>query len=359
VVEEQGQQQGGSIQQYGRRREPLETRRLNKEKEHINMGTLVKTPAMQVQTAFTVDGNAKRQSRQVIAGLEAVTKKYGSHTALNEISLELYRGEVVALLGPNGAGKTTAVRLLLGLTKANSGKVNVFGRDPRERTARVRIGAMLQVGAGAVPENLKVREHIDLFRSYYPKPLPEDEVISIAGLNGIEDRYFGKLSGGQKQRVLFALALCGDPDLLFLDEPTVGMDVEARRGLIDQIRLLAARGKTVLLTTHYLEEADASADRIVVVQKGKVLAEGTPAEIKATQASRNIRCHTSLDLEFLRSLPAVVAAWRDGGTTVIASEEPDSVVRSLIVHDSNVNQLEISNVGLEEAFVALLNQKSN
>ncbi len=212
------------------------------------------------------------------AALCAVTKAYRSQRALDGVDLTVNRGELVALLGPNGAGKTTAVKLMLGLLTPDSGIVRVFGQDPRQPQHRQRIGIMLQVAR--VPETLRVCEHIDLFSSYYPHPLPMREIISAAGLQGFENRLFGELSGGQKQRTLFALALCGDPDLLFLDEPTVGMDVQARRGMWKQIRALLARGKSILLTTHYLEEADTLADRIVVIDHGRVIANGSPAEIK-------------------------------------------------------------------------------
>src|ERR1700741_676815 len=171
---------------------------------------------------------------------------------------------------PNGAGKTTAVKLLLGLLQPDSGKVRVFGGDPTNPENRMRTGAMLQVGR--VPETLRVREHIDLFSCYYQNPMPAAAVLAAAGLEKLSDRKFGDLSGGQRQRVLFALAICGNPDLLFLDEPTVGLDVEARRTLWVEIRKLVARGKTVLLTTHYLQEADALADRIVVIHQGSIIA---------------------------------------------------------------------------------------
>ncbi|MBV9406545.1 MAG: ABC transporter ATP-binding protein [Acidobacteriaceae bacterium] len=212
------------------------------------------------------------------AVLSAVTKSYGAQRALDDVDLKVEPGELVALLGPNGAGKTTAVKLMLGLLKPDQGTVRIFGEDPREARNRQRTGAMLQVGR--IPETMRVREHIDLFSSYYPHPLPMAEVIGTAGLEGIENRLFGELSGGQKQRVLFALAICGDPDLLFLDEPTVGLDVQARRGLWKQIRTLLARGKSILLTTHYLEEADMLAHRVVVIQEGRVIANDTPAAIK-------------------------------------------------------------------------------
>ena len=210
------------------------------------------------------------------ASLERVSKNYGDVPALRNVDFAVRPGEVVALLGPNGAGKTTAVKLLLGLMPPNAGRVRVLGRDPTNPENRIRTGTMLQIGR--VPETLRVREHIDLFASYYPNPLPVKEVVAAAGLEKFVDRKFGDLSGGQRQRVLFALAICGDPDLLLLDEPTVGLDVEARRALWDEIRNLVDRGKTVLLTTHYLEEADALADRIAVIHQGKIIAEGTPAD---------------------------------------------------------------------------------
>lgn len=212
------------------------------------------------------------------ATLRSVVKTYGSHRALDGVDLNVGRGELVALLGPNGAGKTTAVKLLLGLLKPDSGFAQVFGRDPRESRHRQRLGAMLQVGR--VPETLRVREHIDLFSSYYPHPLPMAEIVSAASLQGLENKRFGDLSGGQKQRVLFALAICGDPDLIFLDEPTVGLDVHSRRAMWKQIRALLTRGKSILLTTHYIEEADALADRVIVINHGRIIANGTPAEIK-------------------------------------------------------------------------------
>jgi ABC-2 type transport system ATP-binding protein len=218
-----------------------------------------------------------------IAELENVKKNYGAVAALRGISLAIERGELLAVLGPNGAGKTTAVRILLGLTVQTSGRAAIFGHAPGSHEAKLRRGAMLQVAR--VPETIRVREHIELFSSYYPKPLEFAETIAAAGLGGVEKRLFGELSGGQKQRVLFALAICGNPDLLFLDEPTVGLDVVARRGLWKHIRGFVARGGSVLLTTHYLDEADALADRIAVIDGGRIIAQGTPAEIKQQGAA--------------------------------------------------------------------------
>jgi ABC-2 type transport system ATP-binding protein len=206
-----------------------------------------------------------------------------------------------------------------------------------------------------VPETLRVREHIDLFRSYFPNSLPAAEIVRIARLEGLENTFFGKLSGGQKQRVLFGLALAGNPRLVFLDEPTVGMDIESRRALWEQIRALAAQGKTVLLTTHYLEEADALASRILVISKGKILAEGTPTEIKHRVTGRRIRCITSLDLDFVREMAHVLSVERDREAIVITATETERVVQQLMREDPMLRGLEISAPGLEDAFLALTN----
>jgi len=214
-----------------------------------------------------------------VAELHGVTKNYGPIAALRGVDLTIEPGELLALLGPNGAGKTTAVRILLGLAAPTSGRAAIFGHHPASHEARLRRGALLQVAK--VPETLKVREHIELFSSYYRNPLPLTETIAAAGLKGVENRLFGTLSGGQKQRVLFALAICGNPDLLFLDEPTVGLDVESRRGLWAHIRAFVRRGGSVLLTTHYVEEAEALANRIAVIHRGVIVAQGSSAEIKA------------------------------------------------------------------------------
>ena len=303
---------------------------------------------------LTVPFPAPSHSTHAIARLHSVTKRYGQAKALDNLTLNLHPGEVVALLGPNGAGKTTAVRLLLGLIAPTSGSVRVMGRDPRDASARTGIGAMLQVTR--VPETLMVREHIDWFRSYYPNPLPTAEIVRIAKLEGLENKFYGKLSGGQKQRVLFGLALAGNPDLIFLDEPTVGMDIESRRGLWEQIRWLASRGKTVLLTTHYLEEADSLASRIVVIDKGRVIAEGTAAQIKHRVSGRRIRCITELDEDFLSGLPSVMNVERDREAVIITAQEAERVVREMLLRDVTLHGLEISAPGLEDAFLALTNK---
>jgi len=298
-----------------------------------------------------------QSAEQIAATLNQVSKNYGAVQALKHFSLDIRAGELTAVLGPNGAGKTTAIKLLLGLARPTSGRVSVFGRDPTALQTHLRVGAMLQVGR--VPESLRVREHIDLFSSYYPQPLPMKQTLGIAGLDDLRDRKFGELSGGQKQRVLFALAICGNPDLLFLDEPTVGLDVEARHLLWDEIRQLLSLGKTVVLTTHYLEEADALADRVVVISKGSMIAEGTPQEIKARTAGKTIRCVTRLGAAEVNALTGVVDVQDDRGTMVIHTSRPEDVLRELLNRDLNLSGIEVAGAGLEDAFLALTQEKSN
>lgn len=311
-------------------------------------------------------------SVEAVASLNHVTKRFPNGVvALDDISLTLRRGEVVALLGPNGAGKSTAVKLLMGLSSPTSGTVQIFGADPRNHAARLRTGVMLQIGRA--PEMLRVRELIQLFRGYYLNPLPFGELVAMAGLDGIEFRLFGQLSGGQKQRVLFALALAGDPDLVFLDEPTVGLDIKSRRSMWAQIELLAAQGKTVLLTTHYLEEADSLAKRIVVIDKGRVVCEGTPAEVKslgsmasgsvasgpASPGSKNshhvkiIRCTTALSTPTLLTIPGVTSATVNGETTTVITTQSEATLRELLALDASLHAIDVQSPKLEDAFLAL------
>lgn len=293
----------------------------------------------------------RNSATPIVATVRRLTKAYRDVVALRDLNLELRSGELLALLGPNGAGKTTLVRMLLGVIRPDSGRVSVFGADPCSGQMQTRLGAMLQVGR--VPETLKVREHIDLFSSYYPAPLPLKETLEIAGLADIKNRAYGELSGGQKQRVLFGIAICGNPDLLFLDEPTVGLDVEARRLMWGQIRTLISRGKTVLLTTHYLNEADALADRILVLNQGAIIAEGTPAEIKARAMGKQVRCTSQLTLEEISLIPGVLSAKTDRNSFELQVNAAEPVVRELLERDRWLANLEVTNAGLEEAFLAL------
>ena len=294
---------------------------------------------------------------KAVASLEQVSKHYGNVQALKEVNLEIQPGEIVAILGPNGAGKTTAVNLMLGLLKPTSGQVKLFGSHPQDAQSRMRTGAMLQISG--VPETLKVGEHLELFSSYYPQPLKLQEVVRMAGLEGLEGRAYGKLSGGQKQRLHFALALCGDPDLLFLDEPTVGLDAASRRTFWEQIRAFTGRGKTVVLTTHYLEEADALADRIIVINEGEVIAQGTPAEIKARAAGRRIRCVTTLSEKEVKDLPGVTSVSHNGTALDLLVKEAESVVLALLQRDPGLTDLEVTSVGLEAAFFALTEKRDD
>jgi len=293
---------------------------------------------------------------RAVASLRDVTKKYGPVTALKEINLDVRRGELLAILGPNGAGKTTAVRLFLGLARAEAGQARVFQEDPRRYSNRTRIGAMLQVAK--VPETLKVKEHIRQFRCYYPNPLPYPAVIEMAALEGLENRLFGELSGGQKQRVLFALAICGNPDLLFLDEPTVGLDVSTRHVIWDQIRRLLGQGRTVVLTTHYLEEVDALADRVVVLNRGVIVAQGTSGEIKSRTAQRKIRCSTCLPLADIRGIAEVSNASQQDSCVEIRTSQVEPVLRELFLRDPGLKNLELSNSTLEEAFLKILEDEN-
>ena len=287
----------------------------------------------------------------VVGELRDATKRYKDVTAVEGLSLQLEAGRVTALLGPNGAGKTTTVRLLLGLTRPTSGSARLFGEDPSSPAARSRTGVMLQVAN--VPETLRVREHVHLFASYYRSPMPVDTALEIAGIASIANRKYGELSGGQKQRVHFAIAICGNPDLLFLDEPTVGLDVESRRAFWQEVRRQTSRGRAILLTTHYIEEADALADRVVVINKGAVVADGTPAEMKRLAASRRIRCVTSLAAAQIERIPGVSSVRQDGAATELLTNDAESVARELLAADTRLSGLEITGAGLEEAFLAI------
>jgi ABC-2 type transport system ATP-binding protein len=287
--------------------------------------------------------------------LRRVVHRYGDVTALDRVDLEIAPGNVTSILGPNGAGKTTAIKLMLGLARPASGAVELFGGDPRFPAGRVRTGAMLQISG--LPHTLRVRELVALFRTYYPAPLATGDVVRIAGLEGIEARLYGKLSGGQKQRVMFGLALCGDPDLLFLDEPTVGLDVETRRSFWARVRELVERGKTIVLTTHYLEEADALSDRIVVLHHGRIRADGTPYQIKSQAAARRIRCVTSVPPELIATLPGVRSARYDKAAVEVFAVEAEPVLRELLARDPGLRDLEVTGAGIEDAFLSLTGEE--
>jgi ABC-2 type transport system ATP-binding protein len=284
--------------------------------------------------------------------LEGARKRYGAVEALRGVDLRIGPGEVVAMLGPNGAGKTTSISLMLGLRRPTDGRVRLFGLEPGDRRARSRTGVMLQ--ESGVPGTLSVRELVDLFRAYYPRPLPTARAIGLAGLEDKADARVAQLSGGQRQRLYFALAVCGDPEVLFLDEPTVGMDVAARQAFLASMRDLAGAERTIVLTTHYLEEADALARRIVVIDHGVVIADAPPAAIKARMPSKRVRFRVTggLDGATLDGLP-VTALARDGDRVQLLSAEPETVLRELFRRGVALSDLEVVGADLEEAFLAL------
>jgi ABC-2 type transport system ATP-binding protein len=291
----------------------------------------------------------------VLAELLSASKTYGKGgtavRAVKGVDLAVRAGELLAVLGPNGAGKTTALNMLTGLTAPTSGTARLFGEDPRGLAARQRMGVMLQ--SSGVPNTLRVRELLTAFRGYYPAPLPYASVVEAAGLAGLGDRLFGTLSGGQQRRVLFGIALCGDPELVFVDEPTSGLDAEIRRTLWATLRRLAAAGRGVVLTTHYLEEADALADRIVVLHQGRVIAEGTPSQIKSLVPGRRITAESSIGAEQASGWPGVHQAQRDGTRLELLVSEPETVLRELLDRDRTVAGVTITEPTLEDAFLTL------
>ena len=286
-----------------------------------------------------------------LARLHQARKHYGALRALDGLDLTLRAGELLALLGPNGAGKSTAIGLLLGLVRADAGTVELFGRDPQDIAARRHVGVMLQ--DAALPPTLRVGELIRLAASYYPAPRGVQESAELAGVADLLARPYGKLSGGQQRRVQFALALCGRPRLLFLDEPTVGMDIEARQSLWRAIRHLVAEGNAVVLTTHYLEEAEALADRVCVMARGRLLSEGSVDALRARIARRRVWCTTALPLDEVAAWPEVAEASIDGARLCLSTEYPELLVRRLLARDPALSALEVRAAGLAEAFTAL------
>ncbi|MGY0797488.1 ABC transporter ATP-binding protein [Lysobacter sp. A286] len=286
-----------------------------------------------------------------LASLRGVRKHYGKVLALDGVDLSLQRGQVLALLGANGAGKSTAIALLLGLLSADAGEVALFGQSPHRLAARRRIGVMLQ--SAGIPDTSTVRELLDLTRSYYPQPRSVAECVALAGLDGLLKRRYGRLSGGQQRRVQFALAVCGNPQLLFLDEPTTGLDIEARQMLWQAIRTMVESGCAVLLTTHYLEEAEALADRVAVLHRGRVIATGGMDEIRTHVAQRRIRCLSALDAARIAGWPQVRSAQRRDAHIEIITDEAEAVVRRLLADDPALGGLEVQRAGLAEAFIHL------
>ena len=288
-----------------------------------------------------------------------VVKVYnGRVTALDHVSFEIPRGATVALLGPNGAGKSTAIDTMLGLRKPTSGEVRVLGVTPESAVAAGRIGGMVQTGG--LPEGAKVSELIGLFRQLYHGRRSQADLLRLAGLSEIADRRVEQLSGGQTQRVRFALALAGRPDLLFLDEPTASLDVEARRSFWQSVRTIAEQGTTVLFATHYLDEADANASRIIVVSHGRIMADGTPSQIKAYTSVRTIRFSMPVpDTSALLRLPGVTDVVASDDAVTIRSGDADATLPALYALGRPVRGLEVGGGGLEEALIALTSDTSD
>jgi ABC-2 type transport system ATP-binding protein len=286
---------------------------------------------------------------------EGASHRYGPHVAVEDLCLEVARGETVALLGPNGAGKSTTISLLLGLLRPNTGQVEVLGTTPRKAVARGRVGAMLQTGAGSgLPPGVRVRAALQLARRLYPRPAPFDVTVERAGIGEFLDRQTQRLSGGQVQSVRFAIAIAGDPELVFLDEPTAAMDVAARRSFWKMIRQFSQEGRTILFATHHLHEADEIADRVVVINRGRVVADGPGAMLKASVATRRVRfvCERP-DHGQLDRLEGVTEVEIHGQGVTLGSLDADATVRALVRHRVVFRDLEVTGAALEDAFVAL------
>ena len=276
----------------------------------------------------------------------------GPVQAVRGVELVIDRGETVALLGPNGAGKSTTIDMLLGLAWPDRGDVSLFGGSPADAVSHGRIGAMLQTGQ--LIADLSVREIVSMMAALYPSPMDVDEVIELTGIANFAGRRTQKLSGGESQRARFAIALVSNPDLIVLDEPTAGMDVEGRREFWETMRELATRGKTVVFATHYLEEADAYADRAVLMARGRIVADGPTTEIKARVGARTIRATLArADRDALARLPGVTRAEVHGETVILTCWDSDAAIRALLAMDGEARDIEIRGAGLEEAFVEL------
>ena len=292
-----------------------------------------------------------------LAELSGVSKRFGSVVALDGLNLDVRRGELLAVLGPNGAGKTTAISLMLGLQQPDAGTATLFRQAPQRLEARRQIGVMMQ--EVTLAEDLRVREHVDLVSHYYPNPFSLEAVLEMTHIKALAERPYGKLSAGQKRQAQFAVAVCGRPKLLFLDEPTVGLDVQARGAMWDTLRTLVSRGSSIVLTTHYLEEAQALADRVVVLAKGRLLASGTVSEMRALVSRKRITCSTTLTFEEIATWPGVESVVRDRELLHITVADAEEIARRLLNSDRTLRDLEVHRAGLEEAFTALTQETTS
>ena len=307
-------------------------------------------------TQTELPGTAPGRTSVPAVSLAGVTKSFGPVQAVRGIDLELEQGEIVAFLGPNGAGKTTTIDIVLGLSAPTSGEVHVLGMEPRQAIARGLVSAVMQTGG--LIKDLTVRETVEYTASLFADSKPVDEVLANAGITGLADRRVAKCSGGEQQRLRFARALLPDPALLLLDEPTTGMDVEGRRTFWSAIRRDAEQGRTVLFATHYLEEADQYADRIVLISKGRIVADGTGSEIRALTSGRTVRA--TIDdaaglgdrVAALQSMGGVDSVELRGDTVLVHAKDSDAVARYLLT-ETRARDLEITSHGLEAAFLSL------
>lgn len=290
-----------------------------------------------------------------VVRLQGVTKTYGSVHAVNGIDMEIRRGETVALLGPNGAGKTTTISMLLGLLLPTTGTIEMFGMSPVAAIRQSKVGAMLQ--EGKLMSGVRVGEFIDFVRSLHPAPLPREELLELAALQGLEKRRVDRLSGGQTQRVRFAMAIAGAPEMLLLDEPTAAMDVEARREFWTSMHAYAARGHTILFATHYLEEAETSASRLIIIAQGHIIADGTVQDIQSRYGEPRVSFTRQSDAvnEFAH-LAGVREYEIEGERVTLHTQDADATVRALVSGDIPWKDLEVKSNDLEETFIKLVHE---
>lgn len=283
--------------------------------------------------------------------VENTSKRFADVAAVNNVSMSMREGQITGLLGPNGAGKTTLINLLLGRLIAAQGQISIAGHAPGTMAARQQIGAILQ--STQLPDTLTIKEHIELFSSYYKMPMPMDEVIAITGLEDLTKRRFNTLSGGQKQRLYFALSICGNPKVVFLDEPTVGLDAQARREFWQCMRDLAERGTSILLTTHYLEEADALAEQVYLMHRGEITHKGTPDSLKAALGGKKIRFISDLDTGFFMRFADVQQVIRNNLHVELQSSNAEHTLAQLFAENTQIQDLVVEQSSLEEAFINL------
>jgi ABC-2 type transport system ATP-binding protein len=291
------------------------------------------------------------KTAKCVASLRQVSKRYGATQALTDLDLDIHAGQLMALLGPNGAGKTTALGVLTGRITADSGSAEVFGHFPGTMAARKQLGVMLQ--NTALPDTARVDELLNLFASYYDAPMSVSEALAAAGLNAVAKRAYSALSGGQQRLVQFALALIGRPKLMLIDEPSTGLDVEVRARLWQTLHALKARGIAMVLTTHYLEEAEALADRVVVIKQGQLIADATPAEIKQRLLGKWVSAVSSISLATLQSWSEVLTVRAEGNKLLVQTRQAETLLQRWFAADPQLSELEVNAPRFEDAIVSL------